>query len=144
MMEQMEQTEQAEQPKHVVYDTAEAQAREGQVGKVMKMIVFSALLAAAGYYFGLTCGQINRAYEMLFSPSRDTLYMAGQFLLAIGALAVTSGIVAVLFRPFWACLVAFTFSGAAILVAWEISLGSGLAVLVYLVASLLYTRGVIG
>ncbi len=139
----MEQIEQREQPEPIVPGVAEAQAKKGQVGKAMKMIVFSALLMAAGYFFGLTCGQVGRAHGMLFSPSRDALYLAGQLMLAIGALAVTSGIVAVLFRPFWTCFVAFVLSGAAILVAWEVSLGSGITVLVYLVASLLYTRGVI-
>ncbi len=142
-MEKMEQMEQVEQPEHTMSDVTGTQARTGKVGKAMKMIVFSALLIAAGYFFGLTCGQVGRAYEMLFSPSRDALYLVGQLLLAVGALAVTSGIVTVLFRPFWTCLVAFVLSGAAILVAWEISLGSGIAVLVYLVASLLYTRGVV-
>ncbi|MBL7064175.1 MAG: hypothetical protein ISS49_08220 [Anaerolineae bacterium] len=139
----MEPKYQREQPERVISDVAEARAGRGQVGKVIKMIVFSALLVAAGYYFGLICGQVGRAYEMLFSPSRDTLYLVGQLLLAMGVLAVTSGLVAVLFRPFWTCLVAFVFSSAAVLVAWEIGLGSGIAVLVYLVASLLYTRGVI-
>jgi len=139
----MEQMEQMEQPEPIVPGVAEAQAKKGQVGKAMKMIIFSAPLVAAGYFFGLTCGQVGRAHEMLFSPSRDALYLAGQLMLAIGALAVTSGIVAVLFRPFWACFIAFVLSSAAILVAWEVSLGSGITVLVYLVASLLYTRGVI-
>jgi len=135
--------EQIEQPEHVGHDAVETQARKGQVGKAIKIIVLSALPVAAGYYFGLTCGQIGQAYEMIFSPSRDALYLAGQLLLAMGALAVASGIVAALFRPFWTCLIAFALSGAAMLIAWEISVGSGIAVFIYLAASLLYTHGVI-
>lgn len=135
--------EKIEQPEHTVSDVAGTQAKRWRVGKVTKMIVLSALLIAAGYFFGLTCGRVSRAYEMIFSPSRDALYLVGQLLLAMGALAVTSGIVAALFRPFWTCLVAFVLSGATILVAWEASLGSGIAVLVYLVASLLYASRVI-
>ena len=135
--------EKTEQPEHTVSAVAGAQARRGQMGKAMKMIVFSALLIAAGYFFGLTCGRVGRAYEMLSSPSRDALYMAGQLLLAMGALTVASGIVAALFRPFWTCLVAFVLSGATILVAWEVSLGGGIAVLVYVAASLFYAYRVI-
>ncbi len=135
--------EKIEQPEHTVSDVAGAQARRGQVGKAMKMIVFSALLIAAGYFFGLICGRVGQAYEMIFSPSREALYMAGQLLLAMGALTVASGIVAALFRPFWTCLVAFVLSGATILVAWEVSLGSGIAVLVYVAASLFYAYRVI-
>lgn len=135
--------EQIEQQEHAVSDIAQTQARKGEVGKAVKMIIFSALLVAAGYYFGLTCGQVSEAYEMLFSPSRDALYLANQLLLAMGALALTSGMVAVLFRPFWTLLVAFVLSSAAMLVAWEIGLDTGVAVLVYLVASLLYARRII-
>lgn len=135
--------EKIEQPEHTVSDVAGAQARRGQMGKAMKMIVFSALLIAAGYFFGFICGRVGRAYEMLFSPSRDALYLAGQLLLAMGALTVASGIVAALFRPFWTCLVAFVLSGATILVAWEVSLGGGIAVLVYVAASLFYAYRVI-
>lgn len=142
-MEKMEPLEQQDQPEHAVSDVAGAQAKRWHVGRAMKMIVLSALLIAAAYFFGLTCGRVGQTYEMLFSPSRDVLYLVAWLLLAMGALAVTSGIVAVLFRPFWTCLVAFILSGAAMLVAWEISLGSGIAVLVYLVVSLLYTRSVI-
>ena len=135
--------EKIEQPEHTVPDVAGTQAKRWHAGKVMKMIVLSTLPIAAGYFFGLTCGRVSRAYEMLFSPSRDALYMAGQLLLAMGALTVASGIVAALFRPFWTCLVAFVLSGATILVAWEVSLDSGIAVLVYVVASLLYAGRVI-
>ncbi len=142
-MERMEPMEQQEQPERAVPDVAGTQAKRWRVGKVMKMIILSALLIATGYFFGFTCGRVGQAYEMIFSPSSDALYLGGQLLLAMGALAVTSGIVAVLFRPFWACLVAFVLSGATILAAWEVSLGSGIAVLVYLVASLLYASRVI-
>ena len=135
--------EKIEQPEHTVPDVAGTQAKRWHAGKVMKMIVLSTLPIAAGYFFGLTCGRVSRAYEMLFSPSRDVLYLVGQLLLAMGALTVASGIVAALFRPFWACLVAFVLSGATIFVAWEVSLGSGIAVLVYVVASLLYAGRVI-
>ena len=135
--------EKIEQPEHTVPDVAGTQAKRWHAGKVMKMIVLSTLPIAAGYFFGLTCGRVSRAYEMLFSPSRDVLYLVGQLLLAMGALTVASGIVAALFRPFWTCLVAFVLSGATILVAWEVSLDSGIAVLVYVVASLLYAGRVI-
>ena len=135
--------EKIEWPEHTVPAVAETQAQGWHAGKVMKMIVLSTLLIATGYFFGLTCGRVSRAYEMLFSPSRDVLYLVGQLLLAMGALTVASGIVAALFRPFWTCLVAFVLSGATILVAWEVSLGSGIAVLVYVAASLFYAYRVI-
>jgi hypothetical protein len=142
-MEMTEPMEQQKQPERAVPDVVGTQAQGWRVGKVMKMIILSALLIATGYFFGLTCGRVGQAYEMLFSPSRDALYLGVQLLLAMVALAVTSGIVAVIFRPFWTCLVAFVLSGATILAAWEVSLGSGIAVLVYLVASLLYAGRVI-
>jgi len=60
----------------------------------------------------------------------------------MATVAVTGGLVAALVRPLWICIVAFAVSALAAFIAWEVSLASGVAALIYLIVSLLYCRGV--
>jgi len=112
--------------------------------KVAKIMVLTILLIAAGFLFGSACERINQQYYLILLLDRDFLYVLLSLLLAMATVAVTGGLVAVLVRPFWICIVAFAVSALAAFVAWELSPASGVAALIYLIASMLYARGVAG
>jgi len=112
------------------------------VAKSAKIVVLAILLIAAGFFFGRSCERINQQYHLILLLDRDFLYPLVTLLLAMATVAVSGGLVAALVRPFWICIVAFSLSALASLIAWEISLASGIAALTYLIVSLLYCRGV--
>lgn len=110
--------------------------------KLVKTIIFIVLLIAASCYLGTMCHQIGGLGDTIFSLSMDTLYPFLWLLLALVLVAITAGLVAVLVRPLWICFVAFALSSLAALFIWGLDLiGIGLAV-IYLLAGLLYSRGV--
>lgn len=113
-----------------------------EVAKSLKMAVFTGLLIAAGYFLGSTCELIYHQYELIFSPSRELLFLFLRFLLAVGVIALSGGLVAVLLRPLWLSLLAFLLSGLAMLLAWELKPQIGILAAIYLLASALYVRGV--
>ena len=110
--------------------------------KVAKIMVLTILLIAAGFFFGSACERINQQYYLILLLDRDFLFVLLSLLLAMATVAVTGGLVAVLVRPFWICVVAFSISALAAFFAWEVSLASSVAALIYLIVSLLYSRGV--
>jgi hypothetical protein len=99
-------------------------------------------LIGAGYPFGTVCQQIGQAYELIFPPSLRILTLLLRFLLAMGAVAVTAGLVAALVRPVWAAVIAFALSGLTMLLGCQITVGGGILVLVYVLAASLYAVGV--
>lgn len=110
--------------------------------KRVKTIIFVVLLIAASCYAGNLCHQIGQLGDNIFSPSMDTLYPFLWLLLALVLVAITAGLVAALVRPLWMCFAAFALSSLAVLFIWGLNLlGIVLAVL-YLLAGLLYSRGV--
>lgn len=110
--------------------------------KLVKIVVIAILAVAAGFVFGEACQRISQQYNLLLSLDRDFLYALLWLLSAIAAVAVGAGLVAVLVRPFWIGIIIFAFSALTAFLAWEVSLPSGLAALIYLMVSLLYSRGV--
>ncbi len=110
--------------------------------KSAKIVVLAILLIAAGSFFGGACERINQQYHLILLFDRDFLYVLLSLLLAMAAVAVTGGLVAVLVRPLWISIIAFAVSALAAFIAWEVSLASGIAALIYLIVSVLYTRGV--
>lgn len=135
------------------------------MGKWLKTIIFAALLIAAGYLFGYVCKQAQQGYELLFSPSakvanslpvlrlsslgsqgervrKDAIRLALWLLAALGAMALTAGLVAALVRSLWVCLAAFALSALAMPFAWGLKATSGVLASVYFIASALYARGV--
>jgi uncharacterized membrane protein len=110
--------------------------------KSAKIIVLAILLIAAGFFFGRACRGINQQYHLILSLDRDFLYSFLLLLLAMTTVAVTGGLVAGLVRPLWMSIVAFGLSALAAFIAWGLSLPSGLAALIYVLVSLLYSRGV--
>jgi len=112
------------------------------MAKPLKILFFAALLIAAGYFFGSVCARVNQQYQLILSLSKDLLSLALGVLLALGTVAVAAGIVAVLFRPFWVCIVAFGLSTLAMLFGWEWRVGTSILALLYFFVSLIYARGV--
>ncbi len=112
--------------------------------KELKSAVFAVLLIAASYYFGGVCERVGQSYALILSPSREILGFALWFLLAVGAVAITAGLVAALVRPLWACFLIFALSALAMLLGWELEASSGALTAVYFIASLIYAQGIAG
>lgn len=111
-------------------------------GKSAKIVVLAILLIAAGFLFGRACEQVSRQYQLVLMLDRGFLYVLLWLVAAMATVAVTGGLVAALVRPLWVCVAAFAVSALAVLIAWEVSLASGVVTLIYLAVSLLYCRGV--
>jgi len=115
---------------------------EEKMSKWLKVTLFVLLLVGAGHFFGTVCKQIGQAYSLILSPSEELLSLLLWFLLALAAVAVIAGLVAGLLRPLWVGIVAFALSGLAMLLGWQMTLGSGILILVYLLAASFYAVGV--
>jgi len=110
--------------------------------KLVKTIIFVVLLVAASIYLGSTAHQIGQLGDAIFVFSMDTLYPFIWLLLALILVAISAGLVAALVRPLWICFIAFALASLAALFMWGLNMiGIVLAVL-YLLAGLLYSRGV--
>ncbi len=114
------------------------------MNKIVKAAIFTAPLIAAGYFFGHICRQISQHYNLLLSPSMETLDLALWLLGALIAVAVMAGIAAVLLRPFWICSLAFALSGLAMLLACGAGKVGAVLALIYFIAGLVYSRGIAG
>lgn len=112
------------------------------MNKWFKVAFFAVLLIGAGYFFGTILRQIGQAYEKMLSPSWELLNLLLWFLLALGVVAVTSGLVAALLRPVWVGIIVFALSGLVMLLGWQVTIKSGILVLVYLIAVSFYAVGV--
>jgi len=107
----------------------------------LKIVLLTLPLIGAAYYFGVICGQMSGAYELLLAPSRESLILLLRMLLALGIVAVAAGIAAVLVRPVWAAFLAFGLSGAALLLGWEVMQHSMVLTVLYVVAGIAYVVG---
>ncbi len=112
------------------------------VPRITKIVVFGALLAGAGGFFGLVLRWAGDGWEHLIPPTWDALYLGIWFLGALSAVAVTGGLVAMLLRPFWVAATAFAVSALALFLTWEISVVSIIVAVIYLLGGLLYVAGV--
>jgi hypothetical protein len=108
--------------------------------KELKSAVFAVLLIAASYYFGDVCELIGQAHELILFPSGEVLGLAIRLFLAMGAVALTAGLVAALVRPLWACFLVFALSALAMLLGWELKASSSVLTAVYFIASLIYVK----
>ena len=106
----------------------------------LKSAAFAVLIIAASYYFGGVCERIGQGYDLILSPSREILGLAIRFFLALGAIAITAGLVAALVRPLWACFVVFALSALAMLLGWGLKTSSGILAAVYFIVSLIYVE----
>ncbi len=110
--------------------------------RIIKMVVFGALLAGAGGFFGLVLRWAGDGWEHLIPPTWDALYLGIWFLGALVAVAVTGGLVARLLRPVWWAATAFAVSALALFFTWERSVCSIIVAVIYLFMGLLYVAGV--
>ena len=104
----------------------------------VKIVLLTLPLIGAAYYFGVICGQMSGAYDLLLAPSRDGMILLLRMLLALGIVAVAAGTAAVLVRPTWATMLAFSLSGAALLLGWEVTQHSMVLTVLYVVAGIAY------
>jgi len=105
---------------------------------VVRIAVLAGLLIAASYLLGIVCGRVQQGYELIFTPSRELGMLLLWCLAGAGAVAVASGLVAALVRPLWASALTFLLSSLALLLGWEVGIGTGLLALLYFLALLLY------
>ena len=112
------------------------------VPRIIKIVVFGALIAGAGGFFGLVLRWAGDGWEHLIPPTWDALYLGIWFLGALLAVAVTGGLVAMLLRPFWVAATTFAVSALALFLTWEISVVSIIVAVIYLLGGLLYVAGV--
>jgi hypothetical protein len=110
--------------------------------KLVKTIVFAALLVAASAYVGNIGRQIGQLGDAALALSISTLYPLLWFLVALLFVAVAAGVVAALVRPLWICFVAFALASLALLLFWGLNLIALVLALLYLLAGVLYSRGV--
>jgi ABC-type multidrug transport system fused ATPase/permease subunit len=112
------------------------------MSKWLKTALFAVLLVGAGFFFGMICKQIGNAYELVLAPSGELLTLLLWFLLGVGAVTVSTGLVAALVRPVWGGFIALALSGLAMLLGWQVALVSSFLVVVYLLAACVYAEGV--
>jgi len=110
------------------------------VDRQLKIVFFAFLLIAASYYFGDVCERIGQGYDLILFPSEEILGLVIRFFLALGAVAITAGLVATLVRPLWACFLVFALSALAMLLGWELKASGGVLTAVYFIASLIYVE----
>ena len=111
-------------------------------GKIKKVIIFIVLLVASSYFFGTVCHRVSSIGDGIFAFNTGNLRLFIELFVSIGILVITAGLVAVLLRPFWTCIVAFALSSLTIFLAWQFSIASTVAVVLYFLVGLLYCRGV--
>jgi len=113
-----------------------------KTSKLVKYVIFIVLLIVASCFLGNICRQIGQLGDTIFSPSMDTLYPFLWLLLALALVAITAGLVAALVRPLWMCFIAFALSSLAALFIWGLNLIGIVLAVIYLLAGLIYSRGV--
>jgi hypothetical protein len=107
--------------------------------KQLRMVLLAILLIAAAFLFGIVCRRMGVAHQLLIPPSRELLRLLLWLLLVLVLMAISAGMVAVLFRPRWPAFVVFGLSGLAMLLGWGPSLRSFGLSLLYVLAGIAYT-----
>jgi hypothetical protein len=110
--------------------------------KLVKTIVFVVLLVASSSYLGSIGGKIGQLGGAVLTLSIDAWYPFLWLLLALILVAVAAGLVAALVRPLRICFIAFALASLALLLFWGLNLIALILALLYLLAGLLYSRGV--
>lgn len=107
--------------------------------KLWKMVLWTMLLMAAGFWFGSICRRMGLAHQLFIIPFRELSRLLLGLLLCMMLLSVLSGMAAVLFRPPWAAGVALSISGFAMWLGWGLTLRNAGLTTLYVLASILYT-----
>jgi hypothetical protein len=104
--------------------------------RVLKMGLLALPLVAAAWFFGTVCRRMEGGHLLLILAMRDLVPLLRDLVLALALLAVTSGIVALLFRPLSMAAVAFVISGVALLVGCGVTPPHLLLALLFVLAAL--------
>lgn len=110
--------------------------------KLVKTVIFVALLIAASSYLGNIGRQIGQLGDAVFVLSIDTLYPFLWLLLALVLVSIAAGLVSALVRPLWICFIAFAVASLVVFLFWGLNLIALVLALLYLLVGLLYSRGV--
>ena len=112
-------------------------------GRRTKTIVLGVVFIAASWFFSYMCHRFGGLGDIIFTASKDNLYLFIWLLVAVVLVAITAGLVAVLIRPLRITVAIFALASLTLLcsLGWDI-LGLVLA-LMYLLTGVLYTRGVV-
>ena len=104
-----------------------------------KIVILSGLLVSVSYLLGSAYKQVQKGHELVFAPSLELGVLVVWLLAGISAVAVVSGLAATLVRPLWAGAVASFVASLALLLGWEVRLGTGLLAVLYFAALAMYT-----
>jgi hypothetical protein len=110
--------------------------------RAAKISVLAMLVVLAGFFFGWACGQINQQYDLILLLDASFLPTLLFLLAAMASVAVAGGLTAALVRPLWLSALIFALSSCAVFLGWGVGLPGAVGAVVYLLASLVYCRGV--
>lgn len=110
---------------------------------IAKTGIFVGTLIVAGALLGVVCDRVYKQYEALFSPGPELLNLAIWVVGTIILVAIVAGLFVALVRPFWMIIVGFVLSALAMILAWEVSIGSLALGLVYVLLATVYGRSVV-
>ena len=109
------------------------------MGRITKIVTLAGLLVAASYLLGTICRRVQQGYALAFAPSLELGMLLLWCVAGMTAVAASSGLVAALVRPLWASSPAFLLASLALLLGWEVTIGTGVLALLYFLTLLLYT-----
>ena len=108
------------------------------MSRIVKIVILAGLLIAVSYLLGTICWRMQWGYELTFTSSLKAASLIGWCLMGTLLVTISASLVAALVRPLWACGVTFLLASLALLLGWEVRVGTGLVALLYLLALLLY------
>lgn len=103
---------------------------------LLKIGLLTLPLVAAGWFFGTVCRRMEANHLLLVFAGWDGLSLLGCLVLALALLALTSGVVSLLFRPLWIAAVALLLSGLALFFSWGVNVRHVWPTLLFVVAAL--------
>jgi len=113
-----------------------------EMNRRAKYLIFVILMIGAGYFFGTVCNRISEVDQLLLIPALELLYLLLWFLLSLAVLLISAGLVAALLRPLWVAALAFALTGLTMLLGWQLSVTSGVLVLVFAIVGVVYTSNI--
>ena len=109
------------------------------MSRIVKIVILVGLLIAVSYLFGTICWRVRGGYELIFTSSLEAGSLVAWCVMGTLLVIIFAGLVAALVRPLWAWGVTFLLASLALLLGWEVRVGTGLLALLYLLALCLYT-----
>ncbi len=114
-----------------------------KLATIAKTGILVIILLVAGALLGVVCSRVYQQYQALFSPGSELLNLAIWVFGTTILVAIAAGLFVALVRPFWMIIVGFVLSALAMILAWEVSIGSLALGLVYVLLATVYGRSVV-